>query len=175
MKDIGSLGEQLTAKWLELRNYDLLQRNWSCRWGEIDIIARHRDDNIIAFVEVKTRSRGNWDKGGLLAVDFIKQEKIIKTASLFLARYPQLGELPCRFDVALVGYIAQRRNSSISCGEQQRLTLRLTATRGLERGAEEREAEEIRVMTRLDLGKPVIIDRYQMSIEDYIQSAFELS
>ena len=150
MKDIGSLGEQLTAKWLELQNYDLLEQNWSCRWGEIDIIARCQNDNTIAFVEVKTRSKGNWDEGGLLAVNPAKQQKMIKTASLFLVKNPQLAELPCRFDVALV--------SCKKCLTHRR-----------------RDTKEIRVMTRLNLGEWVIIKQYQMCIEDYIQSAFELS
>ena len=150
MKDIGSLGEQLTAKWLELQNYDLLQQNWSCRWGEIDIIARCQNDNTIAFVEVKTRSKGNWDEGGLLAVNPAKQQKMIKTASLFLVKNPQLAELPCRFDVALVSY--QIVPKSVS-----------------------RNNLEVRQITQLDIGRAIAVQQYQFTIENYLPSAFDLS
>ena len=154
MNDIGSLGEKLTVKWLELQNYNLLEHNWRCRWGEIDIIAQDRSDRTIAFVEVKTRSKNNWDENGLLAVNATKQKKIIKTASMFLAKHPHLAELPCRFDVALVSY-------------KKFPTLRREV-------AEKRETKKIGAITQLNIGQPIIIEQYQISIENHIQSAFEL-
>ena len=150
MNKIGTLGEELVSRWLELQNYSLLEQNWRCRWGEIDIIAQYERSKTLSFVEVKTRSKNNWDEGGLLAVDFTKQEKIIKTASLFLAKYPQFAELSCRFDVALVSYknsLAQKRQD-------------------LENYAEE--------VTQITIGQPVIIGQYKITIENYLQSAFEL-
>lgn len=101
---IGKLGERVVALWLEDQNYHLLHQNWSCRWGEIDLIALDRTKTNLIFVEVKTRSQRNWDEDGLLAVDANKQHKISRTAQLFLAKNPQLAELYCRFDVALVSY-----------------------------------------------------------------------
>ena len=113
--DIGVLGEDLVAQWLEFTGWIVLHRRWRCRWGEIDIIARRESaaqqqtlsrepqaiENLpfIAFVEVKTRSRGNWDAGGLLSITPQKQAKLWQTARCFLARYPKLAEQPCRFDV----------------------------------------------------------------------------
>ncbi|MGL5077470.1 MAG: YraN family protein, partial [Waterburya sp.] len=52
---IGTLGEQLVGRWLQIQNYTLLQQNWRCRWGEIDLIAQEANTGAIAFVEVKTR------------------------------------------------------------------------------------------------------------------------
>ncbi len=104
MKEIGKLGERLVSLWLETQNYQILARNWSCRWGEIDLVVLELPSNTLAFVEVKTRGKRNWDRDGKQAIDFAKQAKLSTTAALFLAEHPQLAELPCRFDVALVSY-----------------------------------------------------------------------
>ena len=108
MTEIGHLGEQFVAQWLKNQGWVILEERWRSRWGEIDLIARSSRMEMLAFVEVKTRSRGNWDEGGQLAVNISKQRKICLTASLFLAKYPALADFPCRFDVALVHY--QRSN-----------------------------------------------------------------
>ncbi len=117
---LGTLGENLVAEWLQQQGWEILHRQWHCRWGEIDIIAlgidRETEINrgnenspfpishcqTLAFVEVKTRSRGNWDAGGILAVSAAKQAKIWQTAEIFLSTRPDLANNSCRFDVALV-------------------------------------------------------------------------
>jgi putative endonuclease len=104
MKAIGNLGEELVSLWLESQNCQILARNWNCRWGEIDLIVRDLAKDSLAFVEVKTRRDRNWDDDGKVAIDPAKQAKLIETALLYLAKYPHLAELPCRFDVALVRY-----------------------------------------------------------------------
>jgi putative endonuclease len=150
MKKVGTLGEQLTKRWLQLQDYQLLEQNWHCRWGEIDLIAWDKADSTIAFVEVKTRSYHNWDEDGLRAIDSIKQQKIIQTASLYLVKHPQLAELPCRFDVALVCYkkLSQSVNYSVVNFQQ---------------------------ITQLHLGQSIVFDRYELRIANYLRSAFDLS
>ena len=122
--DIGSLGEDLVAQWLQSTGWVILHRRFSSRWGEIDIIAEHSggggeqrsrgaegripnsglstQHSLLAFVEVKTRSSGSWDTGGRSAITPQKQAKIWRTAGIFLAQYPEKADYSCRFDVAIV-------------------------------------------------------------------------
>ncbi len=146
-KKIGTLGEQLVGRWLQIQNYTLLQQNWRCRWGEIDLIVQEATTGAIAFVEVKTRSRQNWDENGLLAINSVKQHKLWQTASLFLAQYPQLAELPCRFDVALVSY-HPLKNPLINPVENLH-------------------------QSQLTIGQPVTLANYQFTLENYLESAFD--
>ena len=105
-QEAGLLGEELVARWLSGRGWQVLHRRWRCRYGEIDAIARRNDPEkgaiVLAFVEVKTRNRYGIDAGGSLAVNPRKQVKLRRTAEFFLSRYPQYAEALCRFDVALV-------------------------------------------------------------------------
>jgi putative endonuclease len=113
--DIGTAGENLVAQWLESQGWKILHRRWRYHRGEIDIIAQKDElgevsvsnvvlspSPILAFVEVKTRSQGNWDAGGRSAIALKKQTTISRTAQMFLAHYPDKADYSCRFDVALV-------------------------------------------------------------------------
>ena len=151
MRDIGSLGEKLVESWLRSQDYQLLYHNWHCRWGEIDLIAQYTATSTLIFVEVKTRSCNNWDEFRLLSITTKKQQKIIKTASFFLSKNPEMAELTCRFDIALVSYQTDKNKINIS----------------------ELNTFESK---NISLGKSVIYPQgYQLTLQSYIQSAFDLS
>ena len=97
-KETGAMGEQAAADYLLEKGYELLARNWHCRWGELDLVARKEE--ILAFVEVKTRKPGAM-VSPLEAVNRTKQYKLIRSAQAYLM---ELGEteLQPRFDVAAV-------------------------------------------------------------------------
>ncbi len=99
-KDLGTAGEIFVADLLKQNGWEILATQWRCRWGELDIVARDRQ--WLIFVEVKTRSDRNWDNNGLLAITATKQRKLLHTAMNFLQQHPNLANLPCRFDLALV-------------------------------------------------------------------------
>lgn len=171
--NLGELGEQVVAAWLRTQGWSILHHRWHCRWGEIDLIAcletwelleqggqgetrgRGRTSlqtpsTLLAFIEVKTRSRGNWDADGLLAITPTKQAKLGQTAQLFLCERPDLENLPCRFDVALV-----------SC---QRIPVRSHPDSAI---------DTILQLPPVQLGQPVLVAGYRIVLQDYIQSAFD--
>lgn len=82
-RKIGQKHEELAAKYLEEKGYEILERNYRIRTGEIDLIAR--DDRYLVFVEVKYRK--NLQMGDPLeAVDSRKQQQIYRTARYYLHR-----------------------------------------------------------------------------------------
>lgn len=94
MTQSGVLGEQHAAQYLEGHGYRIIARNFRTRFGEIDIIAQK--DDILAFVEVKTRAADAWERPAQ-AVTAAKQKRLITTAMLYLEQNP--SGLQPRFDV----------------------------------------------------------------------------
>lgn len=94
-KILGAFGEDMACEYLSECGFRVLERNFSCRAGEVDIIAVQCD--TVVFIEVKTRSS---DKYGLPAeaVSKGKQQKIVKTA-LYYMQKKRLLDYMCRFDV----------------------------------------------------------------------------
>jgi putative endonuclease len=101
MSTIGEQGEALVGTWLETKQAKVLHYRWRSRNAEIDLIAEKQDGTLL-FIEVKTRSAGNWDTDGIMAVTARKQAKILQGAEMFVGLHPELADRACRFDVALV-------------------------------------------------------------------------
>ena len=88
--------EKAAESYLRTQGLRLLQRNFSSRFGEIDLIMK--DGQTLVFVEVKYR-KSNQHGSGADAVTFHKQERISRTAAWYLAKNPHKAESICRFDV----------------------------------------------------------------------------
>ena len=95
--DVGAWGEAQAAKYLKKQGYKLLERNWSCRFGEIDLIVSDR--NYLVFVEVKLRKSDAFARAAEF-VDFRKQNRLRRAAELWLSLHET--ELQPRFDVVEV-------------------------------------------------------------------------
>lgn len=91
--------ETMAADFLQENGYQIIEQNFYCRTGEIDLIAK--DGNYLVFIEVKYRTNR---KNGLPeeAVDKIKQRQIIKTAVYYMMKKGCAGDTPCRFDVVAI-------------------------------------------------------------------------
>jgi putative endonuclease len=92
---LGDEGEELACEFLVERGYRILARNFTCRVGEIDIVAA--DGDVTVFVEVKQR-RDERHGAGHEAVTFKKRQRIVRAAQFYASRHGLL-ERPLRFDV----------------------------------------------------------------------------
>jgi len=99
-QSLGKLGEDLACAELAHRGYEILERRYRTRYGEIDIVAR--SGGSLVFVEVKARE-GSEFGGGEAAVTLYKQQRIIRMAIDFLARR-RMQDQPCRFDVVTIDF-----------------------------------------------------------------------
>jgi putative endonuclease len=98
-KQLGKLGEELAEAFLSERDYRIIERNWRCRTGELDIIAEKA--NKLIFVEVRTRRPSGRFGSAKESVDYRKQLKVKETAQFYLHRF-QKYEQSIQFDVITV-------------------------------------------------------------------------
>jgi putative endonuclease len=83
---LGALGEQLAVDHLTALGWRVLERNWRCRWGELDLVAVEPQGGALVFVEVKTRTSDQF--GGVLqAVTPEKLRRLRRLAGLWLAAH----------------------------------------------------------------------------------------
>ena len=95
----GSRYEDYAAAYLEEQGYEILEKNYRWRGGEIDLVGR--DGGCLVFVEVKYR-RDSRLGAPEEAVDSRKQRRIARTAACYLACRGLDSDTPCRFDVVAV-------------------------------------------------------------------------
>lgn len=102
--DTGKRGELLAVDFLKRNGYKILENNFRCRYGEIDIIAM--EGKGIAFVEVKTKTNDAFGPPKT-AVDLRKQRQLSKAALAYLTQN-KLTNHPARFDVVGISIIEDK-------------------------------------------------------------------
>jgi putative endonuclease len=98
-QQLGRYGEAVAAKYLELKGWQILDRNWRCRAGELDLVAAPDPDTIV-FVEVKTR-RSQTCGSGAEAVTPAKLARLRRLAAAWLSQH-ELHAGDIRIDVVSV-------------------------------------------------------------------------
>jgi putative endonuclease len=94
---LGLFGEGIAENFIKSKGYKIVMKNYRCKLGEIDLIAEK--DDLLVFIEVKTRSNDKFGKG-FEAVNFKKIDKIRKVATLYMMQKNLQKEV--RFDVISV-------------------------------------------------------------------------
>ena len=97
---LGKEGERVAELYLQKKGYKLVERNYRCSGGELDLIVLDR--RVVVFVEVKTRT-GIGFGSPLEAVESHKQRRMIRAAQFFLAE-KNLQQRDARFDVVGVSW-----------------------------------------------------------------------
>ena len=97
MTDRGQLTEDFAAAYLEQRGLELVERNYRCRFGEIDLIVR--DGQTLVFVEVRMRTSERFG-GAAASITATKRARLVRAARHYLSK---LRSTPaCRFDALLI-------------------------------------------------------------------------
>lgn len=97
---LGADAEERAAQQLLAAGLALLHRNYRCRLGELDLVAR--EGGTLVIVEVRLRSSSRFG-GAAASITHTKRRRIVLATRHLLARYPSLQKLPVRFDAVLVG------------------------------------------------------------------------
>jgi putative endonuclease len=100
---LGSAAEERAVQLLRQAGYDIVARNFRCRMGELDIIARRAGQLVIA--EVRLRSSDGFG-GPAASISAAKRARIVRAARYLLLRRPGLADLTVRFDTLLLTTIA---------------------------------------------------------------------
>ena len=105
----GTRSERAAARFLRRLGYRILQRNYSCPHGELDLIAL--DGRFLVFVEVRSTSRDDTERPAA-SVDDAKQRRLTKLA-LYYLQQKRLFDCAARFDVLAISWPEQRREPVI--------------------------------------------------------------
>lgn len=99
---LGDRGEQVAQTYLEQRGYTIIDRNWRCRFGEIDLVAR--DGDQLVFVEVRARH----DQYALESITARKRQRLITLAYAYLIAHDVPPGVGWRIDVIALTVVAGR-------------------------------------------------------------------
>ncbi|MEB3184203.1 MAG: YraN family protein [Cyanobacteriota bacterium] len=97
---LGRWAEQRALRLLQQRGWQLLGRNWRCRWGELDLICGK--EGRLLLVEVKGRRPGSRDGGGIAALRGAQRRRLGRAWACWLADHPDQAACPVEFVAALV-------------------------------------------------------------------------
>jgi len=98
MNNLGQLYEQLAADYLQQQGLALVQKNFQCKAGEIDLVMR--DGSALVFVEVKYRASAVFG-GAAAAVTHSKQQKLLRASRWYLQQH-RLSDQQCRLDMVAI-------------------------------------------------------------------------
>lgn len=94
--NLGLAAEAQALQFLQQQGLSLVAQNYSCRFGEIDLIMLH--ENMLVFVEVRLRSNERFASAGD-SIHYHKQQKLVRAAQFYLQQHATA--IPCRFDALL--------------------------------------------------------------------------
>ena len=97
-KFIGQHKEHQAAKWLDQKNITIIQQNYLCKGGEIDLIGVEQKPHRLVFFEVKYRKNAAFGHPAEM-ITVQQQRRLIRCAQRFLQKYPQYQNYPMQFDV----------------------------------------------------------------------------
>lgn len=95
----GDFAETIASKYLQAQGLKLLKKNFSCKFGEIDLIME--DHDTLVFIEVRYRKQTNYGHP-LDTINYQKQKKIIKAAHYYLMQQTGYNQWPCRIDAVAI-------------------------------------------------------------------------
>jgi TIGR00252 family protein len=97
-KIVGNIGENMAADILEQQGYEVIARNYTCKLGEVDIIAMDIKDKVLSFIEVKTRTNSKYGYPAQ-AISNDKIRHIKNVANYFLREHRDFQCYSARFDI----------------------------------------------------------------------------
>ena len=101
-KTKGDKGEKIALRYLKKLGYKIIERNFLCKTGEIDLIAYDLQNRELVFIEVRYRKTGIDD--AIASINYTKQLKIIRAARYYLLINPKYFESFTRFDVIALSH-----------------------------------------------------------------------
>jgi len=96
----GGWAEQRALRLLQSRGWSLVARNWSCRWGELDLLVAK--GNRLLLVEVKGRAQAGLDQAGVAGLDWRKRRRVTRAWTCWLADHPDWQHCSLELVCALV-------------------------------------------------------------------------